>query len=136
MKPRSEDDCILWKRATAGRGYGYFREGGKAQYIHRRSFEAFYGPLREGQFVMHTCDEPACYNPLHLVAGTHEDNMRDMASKGRASNGNRSKTNCPQGHPYDEENTCVSGGKRYCRKCLATKALTRYYRNKEKKCRE
>lgn len=28
-----------------------------------------------------------------------------------------SRTHCPQGHPYDEENTCWSGGRRHCLQC-------------------
>lgn len=27
------------------------------------------------------------------------------------------KTHCPQGHPYDEENTYINRGKRYCKQC-------------------
>lgn len=27
------------------------------------------------------------------------------------------KTHCPQGHPYDEENTYTNGSGRHCRKC-------------------
>ena len=32
--------------------------------------------------------------------------------------GQRKKTHCPQGHPYDEENTLISRGQRRCRACL------------------
>lgn len=28
-----------------------------------------------------------------------------------------SRTHCPKGHPYDEHNTCVSGGRRHCLAC-------------------
>ncbi len=32
---------------------------------------------------------------------------------------NAEKTHCPKGHPYDESNTYVLNGKRYCRRCTA-----------------
>jgi len=34
--------------------------------------------------VMHTCDNPLCINPIHLVAGTIKSNSEDMVKKGRA----------------------------------------------------
>ena len=32
---------------------------------------------------MHTCDNPACCNPNHLVLGTQNDNIQDMMKKNR-----------------------------------------------------
>lgn len=38
-----------------------------------------------GALVMHDCDNPACCNPEHFVVGTNDENMADMAAKGRAA---------------------------------------------------
>lgn len=53
---------------------------------HRVVWEAFNAEPLGDRLVMHTCDNPSCVNPTHLVAGDQFDNMRDCAAKGRVSN--------------------------------------------------
>lgn len=112
-------DCILWDRASDSHGYGHHWDNERQRVVkaHRTAYEAFWGPIPEGMYVMHTCDTPACYNPLHLVAGTHADNMRDMYAKGRQGRRRDKAASCLRGHPYDEENTRVYGGRQFCREC-------------------
>ena len=43
---------------------------------------------------------------------------------------NKEKTHCPQGHPYNKENTKLDGGGRKCRICTNKKRLDRYHKNK------
>lgn len=51
----------------------------------------------------------------NLAYGTRSENMHDRVRHGTHNNSN--KTHCPQGHPYDEANTCLSNGKRSCLAC-------------------
>ena len=54
--------------------------------LHRVAWEAHNcEPIPDGMVIMHTCDNPRCFNPEHLRVGTLSDNSRDMVEKGRAN---------------------------------------------------
>lgn len=108
--------CWAWTDQKTRDGYGRISINGVKLYMHRTSFEVHNGRIPDGLVVRHACDNPPCVNPDHLLTGTQADNARDRDERGR--NGHASKTHCPQGHPYDEENTQLrAGGGRRCKTC-------------------
>lgn len=51
---------------------------------HRVSYFLTHGHLPPAPLVIrHTCDNPPCCNPAHLVPGTYQDNARDCVERGR-----------------------------------------------------
>jgi hypothetical protein len=76
-------DCWTWTACRNALGYGSFRFEGKVSLAHRVSHILNIGPIPDGMLVIHSCDNPSCVNPSHLSLGTHQDNMDDMAEKGR-----------------------------------------------------
>jgi hypothetical protein len=78
--PPGRDACWEWTGALSGRQKcGYFWNGEKVIIAHRFLLE----PIPKGKEVCHHCDNPRCVRPSHLFIGTHRDNMRDCANKGR-----------------------------------------------------
>jgi hypothetical protein len=76
-------DCWEWQRAKANGGYGRMTVAGRVVRAHRAYWEAINGPVPEGLWVLHKCDNPCCVNPDHLYVGDAADNTRDAVERGR-----------------------------------------------------
>jgi len=78
-----ETGCHEWTACLLPNGYGAIQLDGKKRSTHRVSWELHNGPIPDGLYVLHRCDNRKCVNPAHLFLGTHQDNMRDRDQKGR-----------------------------------------------------
>lgn len=124
-KESSPTGCWLWTASLYDNGYGRFSVAGRMVRAHRWSYEDANGlilPDLEIDHVCHnqdlacpggvTCPHRACVRPSHLEQVDHGENMQRGRKHGIT------KTHCPAGHPYDEENTSIdAAGKKRCRTC-------------------
>ena len=76
----SPDECWPWLGCRDSKGYG---RAGKRERAHRIAYQIVHGALPEDRLVRHTCDNPPCCNPAHLLIGDHADNARDAVERGQ-----------------------------------------------------
>ena len=121
VKIAGPDECWEWQGKRQKKGYGQLPftswENRKA---HRYSYYLNIDKNFDRSLdVCHSCDNPPCVNPNHLWLGTRKDNLKDMLTKGRGKNQN--KTHCKHGHAWIPENIYIHGKKRknkYCKLCV------------------
>ena len=117
-------DCWLWTGATQ-RGYGVFNLGARGigfVRAHRYVYELLRGRIADGLVLDHLCRNSGCVNPWHLEAVTQRTNI--LRGDGLIADQAR-RTQCPQGHPYDEQNTRLFRGARRCRACDRIRQATK-----------
>ena len=118
-----EQECWNWTGGRFDNRYGAVRYGGKSYRVHRVAWMIAGGTIDDGLYVLHRCDNPTCVNPNHLFLGTQDDNMKDMAAKGRAK-----KIHCKRGHEYTPKNTVWRGSFRRCLDCRRIMSLRKTFK--------
>lgn len=93
------NDCIDHGKKGSSFGYstksvgGRPSNGGVVVALHRWVFVEKMGiavrNLPGSVHVRHTCDNPRCINPEHLIEGTQQDNIQDCVSQQRHAHGER-----------------------------------------------
>lgn len=101
---RGPDECWEWTGYRLRLGYGRLTYHGRTTAAHRLAYAFAHGPIPEGLFICHRCDNPPCCNPAHLFLGTVADNNADMRAKGRHRTGDQ--------HPLRLHPECCARGDR------------------------
>lgn len=102
-KSRGPDACWPWTKGKARHGYGKATYQGRTVTAHRLAWELVNGPIPEGKYICHSCDNPPCCNPAHLWLGTAMDNQADAKAKGHTASGDRSPARTRQGsYPHGD----------------------------------
>lgn len=120
--PEPNSGCLLWLGAVNQFGYGRTLFQGSRTVAHRASYILACGPVPDGLELDHLCRVRSCINPLHLEPVTKLENGRRGVAGEKSGAQQRSKTHCPQGHPYAGANLFIRArGHRECRVCMAAR---------------
>ena len=80
----SGDGCWVWCNGRTGLPVQKYGWADGRRPAHRVAWELAYGcSIGEGLVIRHTCDNPPCVRPDHLLEGTVADNARDARERGR-----------------------------------------------------
>lgn len=78
--------------------------------------------------VLHSCDNPICFNPEHLMAGSDKQNVAESVARGRRNTARKPygkgfpapkyRTHCIRAHALSGANLYMTpDGRRQCRTC-------------------
>ena len=80
---------ICTSHACTNDGYPVATVNSVRDRIHRHYYRKYKGEIPKGMVVRHTCDNPGCINPDHLLLGTHADNVMDKVKRNRGATGTK-----------------------------------------------
>jgi len=79
-------ECWPWLGGCTGDSYGTLWFENKQYSAHKLSYQIFNGEIKQELIVRHTCDNPSCVNPKHLLLGSQSDNILDALKRDRLPN--------------------------------------------------
>ncbi len=82
VRVRGEKECWPWLKGKDGCGYGHFKYKNRNYKAHIVSFAINIGIWPTGLIIRHSCNNPPCVNPAHLIDGTNKENTQDSIKAG------------------------------------------------------
>jgi hypothetical protein len=80
----NENGCFECNTLTINsHGYPMFMKDNRRYVASRIVYEEMFGEIPKSHVIRHTCDNPKCINPEHLITGTQKQNMADKIERGR-----------------------------------------------------
>jgi hypothetical protein len=128
------DECWIWTGASSGKyDYGCIGYKGKVVRTHRVSYELFFGTIPNGTEIDHKCRVHRCWNPQHLEAVVHRENVLRGDRFKIDGHQRNAKATCSHGHPWTAENIAIrSDGIRKCMLCEHVNYARKEQRRRER----
>ncbi len=86
VKKTGLNNCWNWLGGLDNGGYGVFNHPLLTRSAHRFAI-ILDGRNPKRKVVRHSCNNPQCVNPRHLLLGTHADNVADRVAQDRSATG-------------------------------------------------
>lgn len=80
----TQSGCWQYYKCNSVTGRAVIGIGSKSYYAYRVMWEIMNGPIPDGLYCCHKCDNPACINPDHIFLGDAKANYHDAINKGHA----------------------------------------------------
>lgn len=84
---RLPNGCLEWTGSLSSSGYPITTVNYRNRRVSHLVWEQANGPVADGKYMCHECDNPKCIELNHLFEGTAQENMQDAVNKGRTSRG-------------------------------------------------
>ena len=81
VMPRTS--CIIATGNPESNGYVRWQRRGIRLGAHQWTWIDHYGPIEDGKWILHKCDNRPCINILHLYEGDHAQNQKDKSDRRR-----------------------------------------------------